>query len=76
MSILLSLGVGWLIPPLDRGVTMRALQTPILWPIHWISTLVCFIFSEGRIQEGQLEGGISSYFAMGVGWPITPFAFS
>ena len=41
MSILLSLGAGWSISPLDRGVTMRALQTPIWWPLHWIGTLVC-----------------------------------
>ena len=41
MSMLGSLGAGWPIPPLDRGVTMRALQTPIWWPLHWFSTPVC-----------------------------------
>ena len=48
MSILLSLGAGWPIPPLDQGVTMRALQTPIWWPLHW--------YPGGRIREGQLKG--------------------
>ena len=56
MSILLSLGAGWPIPSLDRGVILRALQTPIWWPLHGISNPSVLVFPEGKTRDSQLEG--------------------